>query len=267
MDPGDLNFERLREERIRKAAEILRLDELLERKPKQLSGGQRQRVAIGRAIVREPKVFLFDEPLSNLDAELRVQMRFELAKLHRDLSATMIYVTHDQVEAMTLADRIVVMNDGNIEQVGTPLDLYRHPVNRFVAGFIGSPRMNFLEARIVDRKNDTAILHFPGLVEDGIAVPLPAGQMPVDDSVVLGIRPEHLVPGGEGANHLTAEIEFVEQLGGNSFLYAPSFSSGSLIVKADGESDVRESGHTLTVRIDPARCHVFNKDGLTMTVK
>jgi ABC-type sugar transport system ATPase subunit len=256
-----------REDRIRRAAEILRLDQLLERKPKQLSGGQRQRVAIGRAIVREPKVFLFDEPLSNLDAELRVQMRFELAKLHRKLGATMIYVTHDQVEAMTLADRIVVMNEGNIEQVGTPLELYRKPVNRFVAGFIGSPRMNFLEARIIDRKNHTAILHLPGLMEDGIAITLPAGQMPAEDRVILGIRPEHLVPNGQGANHLTAEIEFVEQLGGNSFLYAPAFPAGPLIIKGEGDHEAPELGQALTARIDPANCHIFTSDGTTVKVK
>jgi ABC-type sugar transport system ATPase subunit len=256
-----------REERIRRAAEILRLDQLLERKPKQLSGGQRQRVAIGRAIVREPKVFLFDEPLSNLDAELRVQMRFELAKLHRELGATMIYVTHDQVEAMTLADRIVVMNEGNIEQVGTPLELYRKPVNRFVAGFIGSPRMNFLEARIIGRTDDAATLHFPGLVEDGIAVTLPASQVPAEDTVVLGVRPEHLVPNGQGGSHLTAEIEFVEQLGGNSFLYAPSFAAGPLIIKDEGDHDAWELGRALTARIDPASCHIFTRDGTAVKAR
>src|SRR5690606_24438331 len=136
------------EPRVRRAAEILRIENLLDRKPKQLSGGQRQRVAIGRAIVREPRIFLFDEPLSNLDAELRVQMRVEIAKLHRNLGNTMIYVTHDQVEAMTMADKIVVLNSGVVEQVGAPLELYNHPQNRFVAGFIGSPKMNFLDARV-----------------------------------------------------------------------------------------------------------------------
>ncbi|TIV29005.1 MAG: sn-glycerol-3-phosphate ABC transporter ATP-binding protein UgpC, partial [Mesorhizobium sp.] len=136
--------------RVKRAAEILRIDELMQRRPKQLSGGQRQRVAIGRAIVREPQVFLFDEPLSNLDAELRVQMRVEISRLHKELGVTMIYVTHDQTEAMTLADRIVVLKAGNVEQIGAPLDLYDDPANRFVAGFIGSPKMNFLSAKVVD---------------------------------------------------------------------------------------------------------------------
>ncbi|WP_292456470.1 sn-glycerol-3-phosphate ABC transporter ATP-binding protein UgpC, partial [Mesorhizobium sp.] len=144
--------------RVKRAAEILRIDELMQRRPKQLSGGQRQRVAIGRAIVREPQVFLFDEPLSNLDAELRVQMRVEISRLHKELGVTMIYVTHDQTEAMTLADRIVVLKAGNVEQIGAPLDLYDDPANRFVAGFIGSPKMNFLSAKVVDTSNSAAII-------------------------------------------------------------------------------------------------------------
>ncbi|WP_245523936.1 ATP-binding cassette domain-containing protein, partial [Mesorhizobium sp. M2D.F.Ca.ET.223.01.1.1] len=146
------------ERRVKRAAEILRIDELMQRRPKQLSGGQRQRVAIGRAIVREPQVFLFDEPLSNLDAELRVQMRVEISRLHKELGVTMIYVTHDQTEAMTLADRIVVLKAGNVEQIGAPLDLYDDPANRFVAGFIGSPKMNFLGAKVVDTSNSAAII-------------------------------------------------------------------------------------------------------------
>ena len=256
-----------REKRIRKAAKILRLDKLLERKPKQLSGGERQRVAIGRAIVRDPKIFLFDEPLSNLDAALRVQMRFELAKLHRSLGATMIYVTHDQIEAMTLADRIVVMNEGNIEQVGTPLELYRTPVNRFVAGFIGSPRMNFFEAGVMNRGNDTLTLHFPGLVEDCIAIPMPHDRMPAENVVTLGIRPEHLVCNRQAANHLTAEVEFVEQLGGNSFLYAPSFPAGALIMKEEGDHEAPVLGQAVTVGIDPASCHLFAGDGTAVKIR
>ncbi len=162
------------EPKVRRAAEILQIEKLLDRKPKALSGGQRQRVAIGRAIVREPRIFLFDEPLSNLDAELRVQMRVEISRLHRDLGNTMIYVTHDQVEAMTMADKIVVLNSGRIEQVGAPLDLYNNPVNRFVAGFIGSPKMNFLKARIEEvGGNETAVqvcggaLRLPRRLEGG----------------------------------------------------------------------------------------------------
>ena len=159
--------------RVAQAAEILQIDQLLDRRPGQLSGGQRQRVAIGRAIVREPKIFLFDEPLSNLDAELRVQMRVEIKKLHRQLGVTMIFVTHDQVEAMTLADRIVVLRSGVIEQVGTPLDLYNHPANLFVAGFIGSPRMNFIAGEIA-RERGTARCEFRG--KSGLPLMLPAAD-------------------------------------------------------------------------------------------
>src|SRR5690606_27027012 len=171
------------EPRVRRAAEILRIENLLSRKPKQLSGGQRQRVAIGRAIVREPRIFLFDEPLSNLDAELRVQMRVEIAKLHNDLGNTMIYVTHDQVEAMTMADKIVVLNAGVVEQVGAPLDLYNNPQNRFVAGFIGSPKMNFLPARIEAADPGSAKLRAGGA---DVTIPRPlAGK--AGDEVSFGV--------------------------------------------------------------------------------
>ena len=171
------------EPRVRRAAEILRIENLLERKPKQLSGGQRQRVAIGRAIVREPRIFLFDEPLSNLDAELRVQMRVEIAKLHRDLGNTMIYVTHDQVEAMTMADKIVVLNAGVVEQVGAPLELYNHPQNRFVAGFIGSPKMNMLAARVEDVDGSGARLRAGGA--DIVLPRALAGGRAGDEGVIL----------------------------------------------------------------------------------
>ncbi|MEQ9155228.1 MAG: sn-glycerol-3-phosphate ABC transporter ATP-binding protein UgpC, partial [Roseitalea porphyridii] len=196
MTGSDPKFVR---ERVQRAAEILHLEQLLERKPKQLSGGQRQRVAIGRAIVREPKVFLFDEPLSNLDAELRVRMRLEIAKLHNDLGATMIYVTHDQVEAMTLADKIVVLRAGRIEQAGAPLDLYADPDNLFVAGFIGSPSMNFLPGEIDAGGGTVALAEGPRLrnVEDALGGH--AGR-----PITLGIRPEHLVlvPEGEQDFHM-----------------------------------------------------------------
>src|SRR5690606_26415709 len=180
-------------ERVAEAATILELTDLLDRKPRQLSGGQRQRVAIGRAIVRQPGVFLFDEPLSNLDAELRVQMRIEIARLHQQLGATMIYVTHDQVEAMTLASRIVVLRAGRIEQVGAPLELYHNPDNSFVGGFIGSPRMNFVKARIIRRTDAGIELSAPAT---GLAklVAQPRGASPAEGTeVTLGIRPEHFV--------------------------------------------------------------------------
>ena len=184
-------------QRVERAADILQIREFLQRRPRALSGGQRQRVAIGRAIVREPKVFLFDEPLSNLDAKLRVQMRVELTTLHRQLKATMIYVTHDQVEAMTMADKIVVMNKGNIEQVGKPLDLYQRPKNRFVAGFIGSPSMNFLEGRISKVTEQGVELTLDGGGE--VLVPCKQGQDLVGQPVTLGIRPEDLRLDGGGS--------------------------------------------------------------------
>src|SRR5690606_35800892 len=179
--------------KVREAAEILRITHLLNHTPKQLSGGQRQRVAIGRAIVRSPKVFLFDEPLSNLDASLRVQMRIEIAKLHKKLGATMIYVTHDQVEAMTMADKIVVLRDGRIEQVGSPLELYNHPCNQFVAGFIGSPQMNFIHTTISRISPEGMEVALPGGAS--IRVPVAPGQAKVGEKVTLGIRPEHLTEG------------------------------------------------------------------------
>src|SRR5664280_1539690 len=179
-----------RRTKVLAAAKILQLEPLLDRKPGQLSGGQRQRVAIGRAIVRNPKVFLFDEPLSNLDAALRVQMRVELAKLHRDLKATMIYVTHDQVEAMTMADRIVVLNAGLVEQVGSPLELYNRPRNRFVAGFIGSPTMNFVEVKATATSAQGVTVQLSGGAT--LIVPVANANVSVGDTLTLGVRPDHL---------------------------------------------------------------------------
>src|SRR5688572_10168791 len=176
--------------RVRRAAEILKLTELLDRKPAALSGGQRQRVAIGRAIVREPAVFLFDEPLSNLDAALLINTRVEIAKLHRELAATTIYVTHDQVEAMTLANKIVVLNLGRVEQVGSPLDLYHRPANLFVAGFIGSPRMNFIPGRVEASRSGMAIVSITG---GEIALSAPSSELAEGDTVTIGIRPEHMI--------------------------------------------------------------------------
>jgi multiple sugar transport system ATP-binding protein len=211
------------EERVNKAADILGLREYLARYPRQLSGGQRQRVAMGRAIVRDPQVFLFDEPLSNLDAKLRVQMRTEIKELHQRLKTTSIYVTHDQIEALTMADRIVVMQGGHVEQVGAPLDLYDHPANLFVAGFIGSPSMNFINARI-DRQNGAVV----AVTGDGSRLPLPADVGGADgQEVVYGIRPEHLalVSDEQGAGGAEAEVIVVEPTGAE-ILVVTRFAGG-----------------------------------------
>jgi lactose/L-arabinose transport system ATP-binding protein len=234
--------------KVNEAARILKLEALLDRKPKALSGGQRQRVAIGRTIVRGPEVFLFDEPLSNLDAELRVDMRVEIASLHKQIGATMIYVTHDQVEAMTLADKIVVLRDGRIEQVGAPLDLYRDPDNRFVAGFIGSPAMNFLQGRVVDGAPD-----IPALTEaPKLAARFPAGTTEIE----IGIRPEHLRidPNGKGFR-----LDLIEKLGGTSFAYLYAATGERLIVAEDGESDLSDDIE-VGITFDPARTYLFNAE-------
>src|SRR5262249_7109598 len=220
------------QKRVQKAAEILQISSLLDRKPKALSGGQRQRVAIGRAIVREPKVFLFDEPLSNLDAALRVQMRIEIAKIHRDLKTTIIYVTHDQVEAMTMASRIVVLNAGVIEQVGAPLGLYHNPVNSFVAGFIGSPKMNFMPGKLVSADAQQAKIALP----DGskITVAVDATRAEAGEDVTLGIRPEHLTqrPGDATGqmSKIKGEIVLVENLGESALIYVKPAKSEALIL-------------------------------------
>ena len=243
------------EQRVRRAAEILQIGQLLKRKPKQLSGGQRQRVAIGRAIVREPKIFLFDEPLSNLDAELRVQMRVEIAKLHNDLGNTMIYVTHDQVEAMTMADKIVVLSAGNIEQVGAPLELYNNPRNRFVAGFIGSPKMNFLEAEVASADAAGAKLRAGG---SEIVVNRKVGA---GDKVTFGVRPEHIaIAAGAGVRLADVKVDLVEQLGGQTMVYATTADGQPLTIAVDGQRQV-QLGSTLTAYVDPARYHVFGADG------
>ena len=242
--------------RVERAAEILQISQLLERRPKALSGGQRQRVAIGRAIVREPKIFLFDEPLSNLDAELRVQMRVEISKLHQDLGNTMIYVTHDQVEAMTMADKIVVLRGGHVEQVGAPLDLYNTPRNKFVAGFIGSPKMNFLEGRIARSETGT------GIEIDGQTIHLPqrGTQAKAGDPVTLGIRPEHISVDEGGIVLGEAKVDLVEHLGGETILYASMKDGQPITIALDDQQPVR-SGATVSVRADPERCHLFSAGG------
>jgi ABC-type sugar transport system ATPase subunit len=250
-----------REARVQKAAAILQLDALLDRLPKELSGGQRQRVAIGRAIVREPGVFLFDEPLSNLDAELRVQMRLELTKLHRTLGTTMVFVTHDQVEAMTLADRIVVLRDGRVEQIGTPLELYERPVNRFVAGFIGSPKMNFLSAKVAGISGNRLRASITGLAGE-IELDAYTSGRAIGEEIVIGIRPEHLSTGSGGPVQLDADIEFVEQLGGTSYLHAPATPAGPLVIRHLG--GIAQDHERVRVGFDPRDCHLFTADGISI---
>jgi ABC-type sugar transport system ATPase subunit len=246
--------------KVREAAQMLRLEALLERRPTQLSGGQRQRVAIGRAIVRDPTIFLFDEPLSNLDAELRVQMRAEITALHARLGTTMIYVTHDQVEAMTMADRIVVLRAGRVEQIGTPLELYNRPDNRFVAGFIGSPQMNFLSGRIAaihDAGARVALDAAPDTTAVA-ALPLRGSNATAQQPILLGIRPEHVTLGTAvaGSLHVTATIDRVEQLGAASFLYCSLSSGERLTVHASGQ--VRYAGgEQVTVNLPVTDTHVF----------
>jgi ABC-type sugar transport system ATPase subunit len=233
--------ERIR--RIAEAARILQLDDYLDRKPGQLSGGQRQRVAIGRAIVKNPKVFLFDEPLSNLDAKLRVQMRVELEALHRQLKATMIYVTHDQVEAMTMADKIVVLNGGRIEQVGSPMELYHHPRTEFVAGFIGAPAMNFLD---VDERVRSMLPDCPA------------------SACRVGIRPEHIVLAAPQMGDFDASVRLKETLGGDAYLYVTLPQGTSLTVRTDGDTAI-EAGQTVGLTLPRQRIHLFDSQGVAIS--
>jgi ABC-type sugar transport system ATPase subunit len=232
--------------RVEAAAKLLQIDQLLDRRPGQLSGGQQQRVAIGRAIVREPVIFLFDEPLSNLDAELRLQMRVEISQLHQQLGNTMIYVTHDQVEAMTMADRIVVLRGGRIEQVGRPLDLYNHPANRFVAGFIGAPQMNFLKGEL-----DARVLR----LESGVVRPVPvaaAGRMPV----TLGVRPEAIDVSLDGEGDAQVTVRNFEQLGSVTYIYTAFANGETLTVQLPRQIPLTR-GQTIGVSFDPAAFHLF----------
>ena len=249
-------------ERVTRAAEILHLTPLLKRRPKHLSGGQRQRVAIGRAIVREPRIFLFDEPLSNLDAELRVQMRIELSKLHSTLKTTMVYVTHDQVEAMTLANKIVVINEGSVEQIGSPLDLYQRPANLFVAGFMGVPRMNFLKAQVVDETAETLAIEtsdFPGhhlgfAKESALSV----GR---GNSVTFGIRPEHLLVSENGNGVATITLEAVEHLGDMTQLHGLTPAGHRLSVSVKGFQTFRISDR-VALDFDRKNVHLFDHHGI-----
>ncbi|WIY54014.1 sn-glycerol-3-phosphate ABC transporter ATP-binding protein UgpC [Devosia sp. YIM 151766] len=242
---------------VEHAARILALEPLLDRYPKQLSGGQRQRVAIGRAIVRQPEVFLFDEPLSNLDAELRVHMRIELARLHKELQTTIIYVTHDQVEAMTLADKIVVLRDGIVEQTGRPLDLYDDPANQFVAGFIGSPRMNFIAAKVVEKSPAGIVVSLPQFADVRLTLPITTAE--VGEDVTLGVRPEHFGAAGAGAADLNVEIDVAEHLGTTSYVYARTDGDPLIIEREDSRHE--DSAENITVSIDPDKTYLFDHQG------
>ncbi|MEL6450647.1 MAG: ABC transporter ATP-binding protein [Pseudomonadota bacterium] len=238
-------------EKVNAAAETLKLDQYLERRPKDLSGGQRQRVAIGRSIVRDPTAFLFDEPLSNLDAALRVEMRYEISKLHQSLSATMIYVTHDQVEAMTLADRIVVLDAGRIIQVGTPRALYNHPGNVFVAQFIGSPKMNVFGCSASDDRYTVA---------GGRAGPYRAAAA---GAVQMGIRPEHITTGAAGTGQCDGTVDVVEYLGADTFVLFDCGAAGKINVRISGDAELAV-GDVLGLHFDPDRTHFFDADGTTI---
>jgi multiple sugar transport system ATP-binding protein len=247
--------------RVRDAAQILGIEEYLERKPKALSGGQRQRVAVGRAIVRKPKVFLFDEPLSNLDAKLRVQMRTEISKLHHRLEATMIYVTHDQTEAMTMGDRIVVMKDGIVHQIDTPLNLYNYPVNKFVAGFIGSPAMNFMEGTIEQNsglhfreKNSPLVLAVPQTKETAL-------ESSIGKTVWMGIRPEHIVDAqaaGDSASKAAVKVEVVEPMGNEIFVYFSTASDTQYVARIHA-AVAPKTGQAMEFGFDMTKSIFFDK--------
>ena len=248
-----------RDAKVNEAARILQLEKLLERRPGQLSGGQRQRVAIGRAIVRQPKVFLFDEPLSNLDASLRVQMRIEIARLHNELDATMIYVTHDQIEAMTMADRIVVLRAGKIEQVGTPLELYHYPANTFVAGFIGSPKMNLTPVTVKGADASGVTVTLPG--GGTVSVPVDGTRATAGAAGMLGVRPEHFSLAEDGP--MSGTVAVVEHLGGETLVYVDVGGGILVTVKGGGAVSV-PVGAKVKLSVATADANLFDKDGLAM---
>lgn len=252
------------DKKVKEAARILDIEHLLDRKPKALSGGQRQRVALGRAIVREPKVFLMDEPLSNLDAKLRVQMRTEISKLHKRLQTTFIYVTHDQTEAMTMGTRIVVMKDGVVQQVDTPQHIYDHPANIFVAGFIGSPQMNFIDSKLVEEGGKVLVVFGEDTVElpeDKAKVLKEKGYIGKD--VIMGIRPENLDDGTDFiAAHskatFNANVEVTELMGAETYIYL-SKEKSNLVARVNGSSPVK-SGETIKIALDESKIHIFDKE-------
>jgi len=248
------------EKMVQHAAETLQLTDRLQYKPGQLSGGQRQRVAIGRSIVRNPKVFLFDEPLSNLDAALRGEMRVELSKLHKNLDTTMIYVTHDQVEAMTMADRIMVLSEGKLEQFGTPMDLYHHPKTKFVAGFIGHPKMNFLTASCLSIDSDGVKVELPAIGKQLLPVePLKVNQA---EGLEVGIRPEDLFLSDTGKG-LPMKVEVLERLGGSTLVYGSLDKYPNFCAMLQGDANVRE-GELVNLDVKPASFHVFDSNGNAM---
>lgn len=240
---------------------MLQLAHLLDRKPKALSGGQRQRVAIGRTLVAEPSVFLLDEPLSNLDAALRVQMRIEISRLHKRLGRTMIYVTHDQVEAMTLADKIVVLDAGRVAQVGKPLELYHYPADRFVAGFIGSPKMNFLPVKVTSTAIDQVQVELPMPNRQQVWLPVESRDVQVGANMSLGIRPEHLLPSDIADVILEGEVQVVEQLGNETQIHIQIPSIRQNLVYRQNDVVLVEEGATFAIGLPPERCHLFREDG------
>ena len=244
-----------RDAKVAEAARILQLGPYLERKPKDLSGGQRQRVAIGRAIVRAPKVFLFDEPLSNLDAALRGQTRIELGRLHEELNATSIYVTHDQIEAMTMADKIVVLQAGRVEQVGSPLEVYHQPVNMFVAGFIGSPRMNMLPVTVAGASANGVTVQLPSGGQ--LTIPAAGNGLQPSQPLTLGIRPESMRL--DDAGTIAGEVKLVERLGSLTLFYLEAEGRDDLIVQVEGVSPVQVH-QTIRAAVDSTACHLFSAD-------
>ncbi len=244
---------------VQRAAATLQISALLQRKPSELSGGQRQRVAIGRAIVRTPQLFLFDEPLSNLDASLRVQMRVEISRLHRELQTTMIYVTHDQVEAMTLGQRIAVFNAGRIEQVGTPHQLYNHPANLFVAGFLGTPKMNFISAEVLASHGAQLKLLLPG----GAMITVAGAAASCGDRVTLGVRAEHLrIAPAAGSNTVEVQIGHIEYLGDQAIVYASLDGRSDLIaIRTPADASALQTGQRCQLQLPLQQCHVFDRSG------
>ena len=248
--------------KVAEAARVLQMEHLLDRRPSQLSGGQRQRVAIGRAIVRDPKVFLFDEPLSNLDAALRMDMRMEIGRLHQSLAASMIYVTHDQVEAMTLADKIVVLKDGLVMQIGSPMELYHEPANLFVAGFLGAPSMNFITVDVTEIQGDMAVVRNASL--EPISVPHKSRVIKVGEKAILGVRPQYLQPVSQEAGMLHGSVILTERLGAETVVDV-ALRDGTKIIAAIGEDRVLDRGTEIGLGFDPMQAHLFAQEPIPVT--
>jgi len=247
------------QDRVQEAAKILQIEQYLQRKPKQLSGGQRQRVAIGRAITRKPKVFLFDEPLSNLDAALRVQMRIELAKLHEHLDTTMVYVTHDQTEAMTLSSEIVVLDQGEISQQGEPLDLYNKPNNTFVAGFIGSPKMNLIQAKFLSNSSNQVKINALG---SNFTLPKKMQDKNLDAELIFGIRPEDMHLGSNNDYHWESKVFVTEKLGSSTFIYLEG-DKEPIVMEVTGDTTIKV-GDLVKIKLDLEKTHLFNSQNLSI---